>query len=97
LLLGFPLGFFSCGYYAGLAPFLAELYSTELRATGLGFTYNFGRGLGSFFPAITGYLTNRIGLENSIPVFAIAAYIVFLSAASRFPETQGRNLEAVSR
>lgn len=97
LLLGFPLGVFSCGYYAAMAPFLAELYRTELRGAGLGFAYNCGRGLGSFFPAIAGYLTSYIGLENSIPIFAITAYVVFLSAASCLPETQGRRLDAALR
>jgi MFS family permease len=92
LVLGFVLGVFSCGYYAGLSPFLTELFPTKLRGSGVGFTYNFGRGLGSIFPTLIGYLTASLGFGNAIVTFAIAAYAVFLVSAGLLPETRGRDL-----
>ena len=56
LVLGFPLGFAYSAIFSGFGSFLAELYPTALRGTGQGFTYNFGRALGAFFPTAVGFL-----------------------------------------
>jgi len=92
LILGFPLGFFSSGYYAGMGSFLAELFPTALRGSGQGFTYNFGRGLGAILPTLTGYLTASVGLGNAIAIFALSAYAILIIAAFYLPETRGRDL-----
>ncbi|NWB90012.1 MFS transporter [Pseudomonas agarici] len=93
LLLGFPLGFFSSGYLSGVGAFLTELFPTRLRGSGQGFTYNFGRGIGALFPALVGYLSARIGLADSIALFAVLAYSLFFITAFLLPETRGRVLD----
>jgi MFS family permease len=91
-MLGFPLGFFSCGYYAGIGAFLTELYPTHLRGSGQGFCYNFGRGIGAVFPALVGFLSARMSVGSAIAIFAVAAYVLLLACAFALPETRGRIL-----
>lgn len=92
LLLGFPLGFFASGIFSGMGPILTELFPTELRGTGQGFCYNFGRGLAAFFPALVGALSARMGLGEAIGVLASIAYGLVIVAALLLPETRGREL-----
>src|SRR3954454_629592 len=56
LVVGFPLGFAASGCFSGFGAYLAELYPTRARATGEGFCYNVGRGIGALFPGIIGFL-----------------------------------------
>ncbi|MHC5306104.1 MFS transporter [Bartonella sp. LJL80] len=91
--LGFPLGFFSSGYFSGMGAFLTELFPTRLRGSGQGFCYNFGRGMGALFPTLVGYLSASVGLGNAVAVFATGAYCLFFVAAFMLPETRGRILE----
>src|SRR4051812_39942784 len=93
-LLGFPLGFFSSGYFSGVGAFLTELYPTRLRGSGQGFCYNFGRGIGALFPFLVGALSASTSLANAIAIFAVAAYAVFFLTAFALPETRGRILHA---
>ena len=93
-LLGFPLGFFSSGYFSGVGAFLTELFPTRLRGSGQGFCYNFGRGIGALFPFLVGALSNTTSLGNAIAIFAVLAYGVFFLAAFALPETRGRILHA---
>ena len=93
-LVGFPLGFFASGYFSGMGAFLTELYPTRLRGSGQGFCYNFGRGIGAFFPYLVGELSKTTGLANAIAIFAVAAYCLFFIAAFALPETRGTVLEA---
>jgi MFS family permease len=93
-LLGFPLGFFSSGYFSGVGAFLTELYPTRLRGSGQGFCYNFGRGIGALFPFLVGALSISTSLGNAIAIFSVAAYAVFFIAAFALPETRGRILHA---
>ena len=92
--LGFPLGFFSSGYFSGMGAFLTELYPTRLRGSGQGFCYNFGRGIGALFPFLVGYLSQTMALGSAIAIFAVAAYVLFFAAAFALPETRGRVLHA---
>lgn len=92
--LGFPLGFFSSGYFSGMGAFLTELYPTRLRGSGQGFCYNFGRGIGALFPFLVGYLSQTMTLGSAIAIFAVAAYVLFFAAAYALPETRGRVLHA---
>lgn len=91
--LGFPLGFFSSGYFSGMGAFLTELFPTRLRGSGQGFCYNFGRGLGALFPTFVGYLSSQVGLGNAVAIFAAGAYSLFFLAAFMLPETRGRVLQ----
>jgi len=91
-LLGFPLGFFSSGYFSGMGAFLTELYPTRLRGSGQGFCYNFGRAMGALFPFLVGALSTSTSLGNAIAIFAVLAYGLFFIAAFALPETRGRIL-----
>ena len=94
LVLGFPLGFFMSGIFSGAGAFLAELFPNELRGSGQGFCYNFGRGIGATFPALVGVLSDRmhLSLGTSIGVCAAVAYAIVVVVALCLPETRGRDL-----
>lgn len=91
-----PLGFFSAGIPGGLGALFAELFPTEVRGGGQGFCYNLGRIISAAFPAAVGYLSAQIGLATSIAVFAGAAYLLAIVAASGLPETRAGGLPDVS-
>lgn len=93
-IIGFPLGFFSSGYFSGMGAFLTELFPTHLRGSGQGFCYNFGRGVGALFPAWVGYISSAMPLGDAIALFAIVAYGVFFAAAYALPETRGTELKS---
>jgi MFS family permease len=93
LLLGFPLGFFQSGIIAGMGATFAELFPTRVRATGQGFSYNTGRAVGSFVPALVGVLAANLGLGTAMGLCAACAYVLVLIATSMLPETRGRELE----
>ena len=70
LVLGFPLGFFASGIFSGMGPLFTELFPTSVRGAGQGFCYNFGRGLGAFFPVLVGVVSAQCGLGPAIGIFA---------------------------
>ncbi len=45
LALALPLGFFASGIFSGIGAWFTELFPTRMRGSGVGFTYNFGRGV----------------------------------------------------
>jgi MFS family permease len=92
LLLGFPLGFAQSGMNAGVAPLLSEIYPTRLRATGQGFCYNAGRGLGSFFPMLVGIAAVHMTLTAAISLGAACAYALVVLASLALQETRDREL-----
>jgi MFS family permease len=94
LLLGFPLGFFQSGIIAGMGATFAELFPTRVRGTGQGFSYNTGRAVGSFVPALVGVLAGGLGLGSAMGVCAACAYVLVLIATAMLPETRGRELDA---
>nr|WP_222938191.1 MFS transporter [Pseudomonas chlororaphis] len=93
LVLGFPLGFAASGIFRGMGAFLTELYPSAVRATGQGFTYNFGRGIGALFPGLVGYLSQTSSLASAIGMFAGGAYGVVLVVTLLLPETKGKQLD----
>lgn len=96
LVLGFPLGFFASGIFSGIGPFFTELFSTRIRGSGQGFSYNFGRGAGALFPCVIGALSAGMPLGRAIGSFAAAAYAVLFIAAVFLPETRGKELSPVA-
>jgi MFS family permease len=92
LFLGFPLGFFASGIFSGMGAFFTELFPTRVRASGQGFSYNFGRGIGALFPSVIGFIAGWMGLGKAIGVFAASAYALLFLAALALPETRGREL-----
>ncbi len=95
LLLGFPLGFFPSGAFAPMGSFFTELFPTHLRGSGQGFTYNFGRGIGAFFPALVGFFSARLSLGSAIALFSLSAYLLMALGVLLLPETRGRNLTQI--
>jgi len=94
LVLGFPLGFFASGIFSGMGPVLTEMFPTTVRGAGQGFCYNFGRGIGAFFPTLVGMLSATVPLGTAIGIFAAIAYGIVIVAAVMLPETRGRELLA---
>jgi MFS family permease len=92
LMLGFPLGFFASGIFSGMGAFFTELFPTPVRASGQGFSYNFGRAIGALFPAVVGALSSWMPLGRAIGIFAASAYAVLFLAALALPETRGKEL-----
>lgn len=91
----FPLGFFSSAYFSGIGPVLSEQFPTLLRGSGMGFAYNFGRGIGALFPFLVGSLAATLSLGLSIAVFAGIAYAAMIVAALLLSETRGADLSDV--
>ena len=94
LVLGFPLGFFVSGNFSGVGAFFTELFPSRVRGSGQGFAYNFGRGVGALFPALVGFLSQKMGLGAAIGVFAGSAFAIVVVAVSLLPETRGKQLAA---
>ncbi len=92
LVLGFPLGFCANAMFAPTGAFYAELFPTCVRGTGQGFCYNFGRGVGAFFPALVGILSAKLPLGTAIGIYTVGAYGLAILALLFLPETQGRDI-----
>jgi MFS family permease len=92
LVIGPFLAYFGYGYYAGFGPILAEIYPTKIRATGIGFSYNVGRGVSAFGPAVVGALAMIYGIGGGIAITAIA-YILACGIILLLPETKGKVLD----
>ncbi|AQS73865.1 MFS transporter [Corynebacterium ammoniagenes] len=86
------LGFFASGQAGGTGAYLAELFPTEVRATGQAISYNFGRGLAAFGPLTVGIAAASIGWGYSIMIIAIAGAILGIIALSLLPETKNSQL-----
>ncbi|HEU5473290.1 MAG TPA: MFS transporter [Actinophytocola sp.] len=89
--LGFPLGFCASAIFSGFGSFLAELYPSRARGAGQGFTYNFGRALGAFFPAAIGFLSGQLGIGGAM-AFGAFAYALAFVALFWLPETRNAEL-----
>jgi MFS family permease len=93
LVLGFPLGLFQSGIVSGMGACFTELFPTHIRATAGGFSYNFGRGIGSLVPAAVGMTSVSLGLAPSIGAWAAASYVLVFVVAIFLPETRNQELE----
>jgi MFS family permease len=96
LILGAPLGFIIYMMFSAMGPFMTELYPTEVRGAGQGFCYNSGRAIGALFPALVGFLSDRLGLASAILLFSLLAYGIMLLALIMLPETRGRSVAAIT-
>lgn len=93
LVLGFPLGFFLSGIFSGMGAFLSELFPSDVRGSGQGFTYNFGRAIGAICPALIGHFSASHPLGQTLGWMAALCYGVVVIAALALPETRGRELQ----
>ncbi|MFH7618018.1 MFS transporter, partial [Pseudomonas syringae pv. tagetis] len=57
LFLGYQRVFFAAGIPASLGSFFNELYPADGGGAGVGFWYNFGRGLSAVFPFLVGHMS----------------------------------------
>lgn len=94
LLLSFFLGTFQSALASGMLPTFAELFPTNIRASGQGFCLGGGRGFGSVVPATVGILVATMPLSTAMGTCALCAYAVAFCAAMIVPETSGANLES---
>jgi MFS family permease len=85
------LGLCTSAIFSGFGSYLAELYPTAQRGTGLGFTYNAGRAFGALFPTLVGFLAGSWGLGGAMVIGAVA-YGLAVLALLGLPETCGREL-----
>ncbi|HQT89739.1 MAG TPA: MFS transporter [Acidiphilium sp.] len=92
LFLGFPLGFFASGIFAGMGAFLSEMFPTHIRASSIGFTYNFGRGVAALNPTLIAIAAAYLSLGGAIALMAVVSYALVIIAALILPETRGRVL-----
>ncbi len=93
LLVLMPLAaFFGAGYASGFGAITAEIYPTDIRAVGQGFTYNMGRVAAAAAPLMAGSLAQEHGF---VPMFLASAAAFVLAAVCWIwiPETLGRALE----
>ncbi|HEY2144431.1 MAG TPA: MFS transporter [Steroidobacteraceae bacterium] len=97
MLIGFPLGFFTLGIFAGIGAYMAELFPDAVRGSGQGFSYSIGRGIGGVCPSLIGYLSSYVSLGEAIAGFTIAAYALVVVSAWALPETRGRALGGEAR
>ncbi|MDU2063249.1 MAG: MFS transporter [Sporomusaceae bacterium] len=91
-LLGPFVGFFGSGAFSGFGAFASEIFPTQARGFGTGFTYNMGRIFSAGAPLFIGYLALFYGLGSAL-LFTGAAYFLAAAAIFLLPETKGRELE----
>jgi MFS family permease len=96
LLMSLPIGFVATGMFSVIGSLLSELYPTELRGSGLGFCYNFGRGMAGVGAALIGASAERVGVGHALGLFVACAYGLVLLAALMLPETRERELRSLS-
>ena len=92
LVLGFPLGFFPSGSFSPMGAYFSELFPTSMRASGAGFAYNLGRGVGAVFPTLVGYVSGHTSLGTAITLFGSGAFLVMILGVLFLPETRGQQL-----
>jgi hypothetical protein len=95
LFLGFPLGFSLSGIFSDMGVPERAL-SDGNRGSGQGFCYNFGRAVGSLFPALVATSVRVFRSARAIGILAGSAYLIVVVAALLLPETRGKILAAYS-
>jgi MFS family permease len=93
LILGFPVGFFAAGIPSSMGALFSELFPAGTRGTAVGFCYNFGRIIASFFPLFVGIVSKSIPLGTAIGISAAACYALVVLAVALLPETRDRTLD----
>ena len=91
----FLAGGMTASFYGWLPLYLPELFSTRVRATGQGFSFNFGRILAAVAALQTGTLIGLFKDSGGLPmacsimslIYVVGAAIIWLA-----PETKGQPL-----
>nr|WP_295746110.1 MFS transporter [uncultured Acidocella sp.] len=92
LIIGFPVGFFAAGIPSSMGALFTELFPAGTRGTAVGFCYNFGRVVASFFPLLVGIVSRSVPLGTAIGVSAAGCYALVVLAVAALPETRQRAL-----
>jgi MFS family permease len=87
-------GMCTASFYGWLPLYLPELFPTKVRATGQGFSFNFGRIIAAIGALQTGVLVDKV-FDGSLPkagmvmslVYVVGMFIIWLA-----PETRGKSL-----
>jgi sugar phosphate permease len=95
LFAGIPLFTIFLMKFPPMGPFMTELYPTAVRGTAQGFCYNAGRALGSFLPAIVGFVSQNLPLGATIALFSAFASAIMVVMLLLLPETRGRSLTSL--
>lgn len=93
LFLGIPLGICFAGVYGGVGALMNELFPTRLRGSGIGFCFNFGRGVGTMFGFAVGVLSAELSLGPAISLLTVCACALIVVGALLLPETKGTILD----
>jgi MFS family permease len=99
LVLGPLLAFFGTGHFTGFGVIAAGLFPTRFRASAMGLTYNFGRGLSAAAPWALGALASRWSFSIAFSLSAAGFLLAALLAAGlpRGGEQFGRETVPGSR
>jgi MFS family permease len=92
LVLGTVVAFFGTGFFSGSGIIGSEIYPTQVRARGLGFTYNGARAMSSIAPFVIGRVGETKGLSWAFYLCAVSFFLATL-VATQLPETRGKQLE----
>jgi MFS transporter, SHS family, sialic acid transporter len=89
----FVAGVCSASFYGWLPLYLPELFQTNVRATGQGFGYNFGRILAAIGALQTGNLMGLFGGDYAVACSVMSGiYVIGLLVIQLAPETRGSPL-----
>lgn len=86
---GAIMGVFVNGMLGGYGALMAELYSTEARATAQNVIWNLARVVGGFGPLAIGALSGTIGFSTVIAMLAILYVLDMVATAALIPERRG--------
>jgi sugar phosphate permease len=87
-------GVCTASFYGWLPLYLPELFATRVRATGQGFSYNFGRIIAAIGTLQTGVLVDNV-FQGSLPkagMLMSLIYVVGMAIIWLAPETKGQPL-----
>lgn len=87
------MGFFTLGIWVVFPIYLPELYPTQLRGTGSGFCFTFGRAISAIGPVVTGALVAHTG--SFVTAMSIPTFIYLLGPLTLLfaRETRGQKLQ----
>ncbi|MER7012270.1 MFS transporter [Saccharopolyspora sp. NPDC000359] len=93
LLLAAVVGFFISAQASGKGALFTELFPARVRGTGAGITYNVGRGVAAFSPALIGWASDAVGLGSAIIAILLVCTALTVLLIWLLPETRGRVLD----
>jgi MFS family permease len=94
---GFILGFVNLMMFSPMGSFMTELFPSAVRGVAQGFCYNVGRGIGSVFPALVGFMADQYGLAAAITVLGSLGFALMIIGLLLLPETKGRLLASLEQ